>query len=344
MKKIILNCSVIVLSAIALTSCSKKPEDACGCVEKAANAFMVQGVEIQSIKDLREPCKDLIDSFEEDAAARALIQETATRVLESLKNKELIKVEGEDLPVLPSYTFNTVAEFNIERYKDGGQYKFFRTHVTVNEPVYLGSNSGWKNTAFSSSAKDQNVAIILDSAIKDNPFYSGIDIDDFYLLVDTKTHDFLLDSSKFKIASHTAHVLNWNEGSTSGIQKSIDAFNEIEKVVGFNTFISDLKTGRYYRVGNFNMDGGDTKEFQKQAASLSNVFGKSMCFSKADSFSGIYMKGAIEVDKITNIKKVSPPNLELLNRAGEQMDIKAAIERYLNRDRGTDYPGGGNYN
>lgn len=344
MKKIIVNFSTIALSAMILTSCAKKPEDACVCIQKAANDFMVKGVKIESIDDLREPCKELIDQFKEDAAARALIVETGTSVLESLNNKELIKIEGDELPVLPAYTFNTIGEFNKERSKDGGDYKFFRTHVTVNEPVYLGSNSGWKNTAFSSSDKKQNIKITLDSTIKDNEFYSGIDIDDYYLLVDTKTHDFLLDSSKLDIAAHTFHILQWGEGSVSGIQKSIDAFNEIEKIAGYTTFISDLKSGRYYRVGNFNMDGGDTKEFQKQAASLSNVFGISMCFSKADSFSGIYIKGALEVDKITNIKKVAPPNFELLNRAGEQMDIKAAIERYLNRDKSSDYIGGGNYN
>ncbi|MFY8184433.1 MAG: hypothetical protein ACOVLD_00065 [Bacteroidia bacterium] len=153
MKKIIVNFTAIALSAMILTSCAKKPEDACVCIQKAANDFMVKGVKIESIDDLREPCKELIDQFKEDAAARALIVETGTSVLESLNNKELIKIEGDELPVLPAYTFNTIGEFNKERSKDGGEYKFFRTHVTVNEPVYLGSNSGWKNTAFSSSEK-----------------------------------------------------------------------------------------------------------------------------------------------------------------------------------------------
>jgi hypothetical protein len=341
MKKII----SIALFAIILTSCSKKPEDACGCIEKAANDFMVQGVKIESIDDLRQPCIDLIDQFKDDAAARALIIERGTKVLESLKNKELIKIEGEELPVLPSYTFNTIGEFNTERFKDGGEYKFFRTHIAINEPVYIGNHDVQRrNTAFSSSNKKSQIYIALDSTLKNNPFYSGIIIDEFYLLVDTKTHNFVLDSSKLDIAAKTINLFNWNEGSISGISSSVNAFNEIEKVTGFNNFISDLKSGRYYRVGNFNQDGGDTKEFQKQAASLENVFGRTMCFSKAEGFSGVYEGKSITVDKINNITKLPPPNLELLNRTGEQLDIKPAIEQYLNRDKMTDYPGGSDYN
>jgi len=344
MKKLTINISAIFIAIILLASCSKKPEDACGCIQKAANDFMVQGVKIESIDDLREPCKDLLDHFKEDAAARAIILSAAEKVYESLKNKELIKIEGEDLPVLPTYTYNTISEFNEERFKKGGEYKFFRTHITINEVVYLGDHDVYRqNTAFSSSNKKANVYITLDSVMKKNPFFKGIMIDEFYLLVDTKSHNFLLDSSKLDIAAKTIHAFDWNEGSIDGITSSVNAFNEIENVAGFNNFISDLKNGRYYRVGNFNMDGGDTKEFQSQASNLDNVFGKTMCLSKASGFSGIYEGKAITIDKINNITKLPPPKLELLNRTGEQLDVKSAINSYLNRDKMTDYPGGSNY-
>ena len=91
------------------------------------------------------------------------------------------------------------------------------------------------------------------------------------------------------------------------------------------------------------MDGGDTKEFQNQASNLDNVFGKTMCLSKASGFSGIYEGKAITIDKINNITKLPPPKLELLNRTGEQLDVKSAINSYLNRDKSTDYIGGSGY-
>ena len=83
MKKLTINISAIFIAIILLASCSKKPEDACGCIQKAANDFMVQGVKIESIDDLREPCKDLLDHFKEDAAARAIILSAGEKVFES---------------------------------------------------------------------------------------------------------------------------------------------------------------------------------------------------------------------------------------------------------------------
>ena len=52
-------------------------------VFKKPQTFMVQGVNIESIDDLREPCKDLLDHFKEDAAARAIILSAGEKVFES---------------------------------------------------------------------------------------------------------------------------------------------------------------------------------------------------------------------------------------------------------------------
>ena len=88
MKNVLTVSGAIIVASVFLTSCSKKPEDACACIQKAANDFMVKGVKMESIDDLREPCKDLIDRFKEDATGRAMIIEAGTKTLESMKNKE----------------------------------------------------------------------------------------------------------------------------------------------------------------------------------------------------------------------------------------------------------------
>jgi hypothetical protein len=65
-----------------LFSCSTKPQDACNCIKEAANKYVQEGVEIENIDDLREPCKDLIDKFKEDPSGRAMIIATGTQVFQ----------------------------------------------------------------------------------------------------------------------------------------------------------------------------------------------------------------------------------------------------------------------
>ena len=85
-----------VLVGLFLTSCSSKPEDACNCIKESANKYVQEGVEIESIDDIRIPCKELIDKFQEDPNARALIISTGTQVFANLENKQFTEIDGEE--------------------------------------------------------------------------------------------------------------------------------------------------------------------------------------------------------------------------------------------------------
>ncbi len=273
MKKLIVNFRAIALIAIVLTSCAKKPEDACVCIQKAANDFMVQGVEIESIDDLREPCKDLIDQFKEDAAARALISETGTSVLESIEKKELIKIEGEELPAFPTYTFNTLAEFIDLISKKGGKYKYWKTEVTIKDAFIGGHNAhnaqndseygATGYATFTADITDKNIGIRFPKKQFDSTFSKSIELPLFYGLFDSKTNNFVKYNSEIDgdIFSVIEHQLEYPNGNGWDETQYRDKLKNIISHPGYENFVQDLKNGRYLWFGVNDMNSLRKNEF-----------------------------------------------------------------------------------
>lgn len=270
MKKLIVNFRTIALIAIVLTSCAKKPEEACVCIQQAANDFMVQGVKIESIDDLREPCKDLIDQFKEDASARALISETGTSVLESIEKKELIKIEGEELPVFPTYTFNTLAEFIDLKSKDGGIYKYWKTEVTIkdafisgiesqNDSVY--GTSGYAN--FTADITDKNIGIRFPKKQFDSTFSKSIELPLFWGLFDSKSNNFIKYNSEINgdIRNVIEQQLEYPNGDGWVETQYRDKLKNIISHPGFENFVQDLKNGRYLWLGENDINSLRKNEF-----------------------------------------------------------------------------------
>lgn len=127
-----LNRTLLLTASLFILSCtSKTPEDACDCIKETANAFMLQGTQISNIDDLREPCKETIDLFTEDAAARALITDCGKEVLEALERKELFEVNGVK-PEFPTKSFNTIEELNSFLTEGSDKYKFHNYNIVIN--------------------------------------------------------------------------------------------------------------------------------------------------------------------------------------------------------------------
>ncbi len=95
---------------------------------------MLQGTKISSIDDLREPCKDLIDKFSEDAAARALITDCGKTVLDAIDSKTLLEIEGEEKKDFELYEFANCEEF--EKFfedKKNDPYRYKNCRVIIKE-------------------------------------------------------------------------------------------------------------------------------------------------------------------------------------------------------------------
>ena len=124
-----------------LSSCSSStPEDACNCIKQTANAFMLQGTKPSGIEDLRAPCADLIDKFNEDALGRALITDVATEVLEAIESKTLFAIEGEDFVDFETVEFNNIKDFEEWRdeiiAKDGGDYEVLNKKIVIKKAYF----------------------------------------------------------------------------------------------------------------------------------------------------------------------------------------------------------------
>jgi hypothetical protein len=254
MKNVLTVSGAIIVASVFLTSCSKKPEDACACIQKAANDFMVKGVKMESIDDLREPCKDLIDRFKEDATGRAMIIEAGTKTLESMKNKELIKIEGEELPVFPSYTFQTLSEFIDLTKADGGIYKYWKTEVTIND-AYIGPIESENETVYGTSGYAQSTSDITGrkigvrfpkSMVKPD-FTKSINLPLFYGLFDGKTNNFIKYDSEINgdIADVISHQIEYPNGDGWVETSYRDKLKNIINHSGYENFVEDLKNGRY---------------------------------------------------------------------------------------------------
>lgn len=270
MKKLIIKISAIFIAIILLASCSKKPEDACGCIQKAANDFMVQGVKIESIDDLREPCKDLLDHFKEDAAARAIILSAGEKVFESLKNKELIKIEGEELPAFPTYTFNTLAEFIDLQKKDGAIYKYWKTEVTIKDAfisqIVSQNDSEYATTGYANvtaNLTDKNIGIRFPKKQFDSTFSKSIQLPLFYGLFDSKSNNFIKYNSEINgdIRNVIEHQLEYPNGDGWVETMHRDELKNIISHAGYENFVQDLKNGRYLWLGENDINSLRKNEF-----------------------------------------------------------------------------------
>ncbi len=256
---LILNWSTInfvscLIIATLLSSCAKKPEDACNCIQKAANDFMVKGVKIETIDDLREPCKDLIDKFKEDASGRATIVEAGMKVLESLKNKELIKIEGEEMPVFPSYTFQTISEFIDLTKNDGGIYKYWKTEVTIND-AFIGPIESENETLYGTSGYAQatsditgrKIGVRFPKSMVKPDFTKSINLPLFYGLFDGTTNNFIKYDSKINgdIRSVIEHQISFPNGDGWVETSYRDQLKNIISQPGYENFVEDLMKGRY---------------------------------------------------------------------------------------------------
>lgn len=330
MKKIFTIIGVLMI-LLLVSSCSTKPEDACDCIKKAANDFMVQGVEIKSLDDLRAPCAKKLDKFTADAKARALIESVGKEVLENLKTKTLCKIDGEKLPAFPSYTFNNLNEFN-EAIKKDGDYKYLKTTITIKE-VYFG---GYLTQDLFQIENDTTYHF---NGIS-NQNYNGVNepgLNYIHILVNIKNK---IDKSNFNNSLDLHHQTNFliydtknkifidnNKGDVwfeSLIEKYIDGdaytFNtyaneDIAKFAqedNYKTYNDDLKNGRYLF---FNSDGINklrTADFKKEK----------LCLTKG-SIKGTYLKeysmGTILIDEFTDLKKLDYP--QLLKQPGTKIDL-----------------------
>ncbi|MCB9426669.1 MAG: hypothetical protein H6584_06535 [Flavobacteriales bacterium] len=126
---------IAVVSSLIL-SCSSKPEEACHCIKKAANTYIEQGLKLTSKQDLRLPCEEIIDEFENNAEARAMIISCGEEALKAIRNKEFINIEGEEF-VYPTYTFSTLSELRNEvEGSEDNYYKYWKADITI-EKVFL---------------------------------------------------------------------------------------------------------------------------------------------------------------------------------------------------------------
>lgn len=290
MKKIITNLVAITLFSIILTGCSKKPEDACDCIAKAANDFMVQGVKIESIDDLREPCKDLIDKFKDDAAGRALIIAKGQQVLESLQNKEFIKIEGEELPAFPTYTFNTLAEFIEAEHEKGGNYKYWKTELTIKNafigPITHKDDSVYVTYGFSdlvADFKDKNIWIKFPKKQFDSTFTKSIALEFGNVVFDSKINNFI--KYNYNILSVIKHQLEYPNGDGWVETQYRDQLKNIINQPGYENFVQDLKNGRYLWIDEIDYESLKKNDFRNK-----NI----LCLTTA-SITGKFINGSIFV-------------------------------------------------
>lgn len=301
--------------SLFIIGCSSTPQDACECIQNAANDFMIQGVQIETIDDLREPCKDVIDKFKEDAAARALIVETGNGVFEHLKNKELIQIEGEDLPQFPKYTFQTLGEFIDATKKEGGIYKYWRTEVTIND-AYLGPMEDETNDVFGYSGFAESISDVTGKSIgirfpKDMvkpDFVKSIELPSYYGLFDSKTGNFIKEDTysnlKGNIRDVIEHQLQYPNGDGYVETHYRDQLMSILKTPGYENFIADLKNGRYLWLSEDDIRTLNNNDFKgKSIKCLTNV--SFVGTVNYNSHEWLY----IDVDKLNNTKNDPLPKI-----------------------------------
>lgn len=343
---------LIVVALITMTySCNKTPDDACDCLKNTANEYIVKGVKISSIDDLREPCKNILDKFKDDATARAKINDCAKDVFANWNDKVFNEVKGKKLE-FPSFTFNTPQDFINELSKDFAEYKYWKTNVEV-KGVYI---SNLKFSPFLDSFEDSLYLLaaypqqgndfenrfvfsinkkMFDVTKFSEPFYSPSYLRENVLVWDTKElkyidlkggyiRDYIKELLNADFSTNTTGTIledvsftgNYNSEPISIKQWYKNRIDYIVKDPQFTNFISDMKTGRYKLIGM-----GD----------FESVFGKGnlqFCLSKAD-IKGTMLKTdrgdlRMQIESISNIIKL--PSNNLMTSPGKSYDFSSYMQ------------------
>jgi hypothetical protein len=316
-----------------LFSCSTKPEDACDCIKESANKYVLEGVEIETVDDLREPCKDLIDKFQEDPAGRAMIIATATEVFSNLENKKFTEIDGEDMPEFPSYTFNTIQDFYDATRKPGGKYKYWRTNVEIkkaflidahedeydNQPLYVFN-------AIYPRVNNSNEEIGI--RIPRNKFdikkvSTHLNFAEMRQVFDTKSKMFLNQNNDlsendldFKIANIMDLLIEHPNGDDEwGSNSEVEDLNVIMESKKLSSFLTDLKSGRYLLIED------------KVSSKLEAIYGEKYSLTEV-SIKGIvgyndHEWNYIDATSIYNIKILDLPSE--LKRSGNKLDPEGLV-------------------
>ncbi len=317
-----------VLVGLFLTSCSSKPEDACNCIKESANKYVQEGVEIESIDDIRIPCKELIDKFQEDPSARALIISTGTQVFANLENKQFTEIDGEDLPEFPSYTFNTIQDFHTATRKPGGKYKYWRTNVEIKKAYLInGHEDEYDNKPlFVFDAVYPRVVHSYDDIgirIPRNKFdmskvSKDLNFAQMRQVFDTKDKMFLEqnndlqeDDIDFKIANIMDLLIEHPNGDDEwGSNSEVEDLNVIMDSKKVRNFLADLKSGRYLLIED-NLSN-KLEELYGEKYSLTEVSIKGVVGYNDHEWN------YIDATSIYNIKKLDLP--AELKRKGNKLD------------------------
>lgn len=322
------------LICMFLFSCTSKPEDACNCIKETANKYVMDGVEIESIDDLRMPCKDLIDKFENEASGRSMIIVTGKEVLANLEKKMFTKIDGEDLPEFPSFTFNTIQDFYDATRKPGGKYKYWRTNVEIKKAYLInGHEDEYDNTllyVFDAvyprvvhSYKEIGIRIPRNK-FDMKEIRKELNFAQMRQVFDTKDQLFLNQNNDlnegdldFKIANIMDLLIEHPNGDDEwGSNSEVEDLNTIIESKKVRNFLSDLKSGRYLLIE----DNLSTK--------LETIYGEKYSMSEV-SIKGVvgynnHEWNYIDATSIYNIKKLDLP--AELKRKGNELDPAGLIK------------------
>lgn len=351
-----LNKTIIVSLMVTslLISCSTTPEDACGCIQQAANDYMLQGVKVSRMNDLRAPCQSQIDAVKNDAKARAKITACVTEVMENIENKTLCKVDTAS-PEFPAHSFKTMQDFVEAVNKEGGEYKYWRTTITIDE-VYISSLSALNDSIFEKDKEGKEFYLIGGFAKQGNDWSGNTALKISKKLVnpklfqepfklydkliwDTKEHKYLdgLFSKDTEAAKYIGDLLKEDylvsvSGSEEGLVQEYESqflpnpyeyMEEVPKEAWIGNRVQYTRQQKGFETFIEDMKKGRYKyitqeDFNKIAGNGSSH----LCLTKA-KIQGVVFKSqagvGIEVSVIENIKKMPYPSL--LSSPGKTYDF-----------------------
>ena len=323
----------IVSICFFLFSCSTKPEDACNCIKEAANKYVQEGVEIENIDDVRVPCKDLIDKFQEDPSARAMIIATGTEVYANLENKQFTEIVGEDLPEFPSFTFNTIQEFYDATRKPGGKYKYWRTNIEIKKAYLINAREDEYDNKLlyvfdaiyprkNNSNEDIGIRIPRNK-LDINKISKDLCFNELDQVFDTKDKLFLNQVDElaendihYKISNIMSFLIDNPSGDDDwGSNSEVSDLTEILESKKINNFLNELKNGRYLFIDD---------EMSKK---LSEIYGEKYSLTEV-SIKGVvgyddHEWNYIDATSIENIKKLEIPSE--LKRKGNKIDPSGLV-------------------
>jgi len=149
MKNIFKKLSLVLLPLLFIGCKNYTDKDACNCIKKTANEFMLQGIKITDIDDLKEPCEDILEGFRKDPKARAKIAACANEVFASIEQKKLIEIKGEILEEFPVLEYENLNDFYSEIKSNKGlkdqAYKLHNSKIIFKSVFVFAKNERLKN-------------------------------------------------------------------------------------------------------------------------------------------------------------------------------------------------------